>query len=57
MAVQAEPVRRGAEDVLEPLRRVAVSVERPRELEDEADRVGVGGSRVLGQRMPVDRGT
>ena len=45
MAVQAEPVRRRAEDALETRRGVAVGVQRARELEHEAD----------GERIRLDR--
>jgi hypothetical protein len=39
---KAKPVGGGAEHVLQPLRRVAVGVERPAELEHEGDSGGIG---------------
>ena len=40
--MEAEPVGGGPEDILEPLGRIAVAVQRPAELEDESDRGGIG---------------
>ena len=55
MTGEAESVRRGAEDVLEALRGVAVRVQGARELEDEADGGGVGiGGILAGGDVGVD---
>jgi hypothetical protein len=52
MAVQTEPVRRGAEDPLEARRRVAVGVQGAGELEHEADGERIGLAEVqLGRRL------